>query len=199
MLTDNHFFVSSSWDKTIKVCRIDAPHTEILQINTKPREWHFDAKYSLDCKKIITSNPLIIWDAQTGEKIDSLTNYRGNTIFTNYRIPAGFRQVTSYVDYYCDFGTLAACNAPAPLSVAPGTLHSPPLGLQACHHAHRSTISHTVLHIQCTTIPVLSVLMILLYSRAGVTRAIQKGVSDKMFKQILGGTQGIWQIYFLST
>jgi hypothetical protein len=56
MLTDNHFFVSSSWDKTIKVCRIDAPHTEILQINTKPREWHFDAKYSLDCKKIITSN-----------------------------------------------------------------------------------------------------------------------------------------------
>lgn len=83
---DNHFFVSSSWDKTIKVCRIDAPHTEILQINTKPREWHFDAKYSLDCKKIITSNPLIIWDAQTGEKIDSLTNYRGNTIFTNYSI-----------------------------------------------------------------------------------------------------------------
>ena len=199
MLTDNHFFVSSSWDKTIKVCRIDAPHTEILQINTKPREWHFDAKYSLDCKKIITSNPLIIWDAQTGEKIDSLTNYRGNTIFTNYRIPAGFRQGTSDVDYYCDFGTLAACNPPAPLFVAPGTLHSPPLGLQACHHAHRSTISHTVLHIQCTTIPVLSVLIILLYSRAGVTRAIQKGVSDKMFKQILGDTQGIWQIYFLST
>ena len=83
---DNHFFVSSSWDKTVKLCRIEAPHTEILQINTNPRERHFDAMYSLDCKKIITSNPLIIWDAQTGGIIDSLTSYSGNTIFTNYRL-----------------------------------------------------------------------------------------------------------------
>lgn len=81
---DNHFYASASWDKTVKICRIDNITNEILQIQTKPKGWHFSAQYSLDCDNIITYDPITIWNAQTGVLLDSVKNYDGGTIFAIY-------------------------------------------------------------------------------------------------------------------